>query len=153
MHADIAQVPLDRILFDISVTAVQLQRVVADLKTDIGRETFCHRGVHRCIWIADIQARGRAVDHEARRLQLRRHIRQLELKGLEIRQSLTELLALQHIITREVEAFAGCPDRTGRNIDPPAIESLHRDLEPVALFANPVDHRHAAILENDAAVG
>ena len=122
MHADIAQVPLDRILFDIR-NRVQLQRVVADLKTDIGRETFAIEA-YIVAFVSPTSRLDRAVGPRVAPLQLRRHIRQLELKGLEVRQSLTELLALQHIITREVEAFTGCPiEQDAILIRPPSSPS------------------------------
>ena len=45
MHARVAHLALERILLDVAVAAVQLQRVVADLEADVGREALGHRAI------------------------------------------------------------------------------------------------------------
>src|SRR5690242_21276512 len=40
-------------------------------------------------------------------------------------------------------------ERTGRDVETPAVEPGHRDLEADALFAKPVLDRHPRILEQD----
>src|ERR1051326_4972493 len=43
MHAQVAQIALDRKVLEVAVAAMQLQRLVGDMKTGIGREALGHR--------------------------------------------------------------------------------------------------------------
>ena len=49
---------------------------------------------------------------------------------------------------RSLEAGARRAERAGRDVDPPAVEAPHRDLEALALRADAVVDRHAAVLED-----
>src|SRR6218665_2640945 len=45
VHAGVAQQALDRVLADVAVAAVQLQRLVADGKADVGGKALGHRAI------------------------------------------------------------------------------------------------------------
>src|SRR5438067_6502508 len=47
VHAQIAQIALDREVLEVAVAAVELQRLVRDMKPGIGREALGHRALHR----------------------------------------------------------------------------------------------------------
>src|SRR5690348_17076498 len=48
MHPQIAQIALDREILEIAVAAMQLQRLVGDMKPGVGREALCHRALFCC---------------------------------------------------------------------------------------------------------
>ena len=111
-------------------------------------EALAHGGGLRRLGRLGVEQRGRAPDHQPRRIELGRHVGQLELRRLEIGQRLAELLALDDIARRRLQAGAGAAQRAGADIDAPAIEPHHGDLEAVAFRPQPVGHRHPAILED-----
>ena len=61
-----------------------------------------------CCWkrLARVLEPGRVVDHEACRLEVGRHLGELELHALELRDRLAELLALLHVRGRGLERAA-----------------------------------------------
>src|SRR5690606_28399713 len=75
------------------------------------------------------------------------HVRQHELRVLEIGDAFAELLALLHVRERAIERILRAAKRTGGDVEAPAIEPLHRVLEALALWSNTVLDRHAAIFE------
>src|SRR6185312_8562319 len=149
VDAQIAEVALDRIVLDVAVAAMELQRLVADPEAGIGREALGHRAAHRRVRLPGIERRSRAPHHEARRLELRRHIGELELQRLELGELAAELPALADMAERRLEAGAGAAERAGGDVEPAAIESHHRDLEPVPLGAETARDGDAAIGELD----
>ncbi|OYZ28271.1 MAG: hypothetical protein B7Y31_13105, partial [Novosphingobium sp. 16-62-11] len=66
---------------------------------------------------------------------------------------LPEGLALAHIGQRLLERGLRPAQRAGGDVEAPAIEPRHGELEAVAFRAEAVFHRHAAILEDDGAGG
>src|SRR5271169_2697972 len=72
VHAQIAQIALDRKVLQIAVAAEQLQRLVADVEPGISRETLGHRAMHDRLWITAVEARGPAPDHQPCRVELGR---------------------------------------------------------------------------------
>jgi len=52
MHAQISQVPLYRIVLEVAVAAVHLERVVDDVVASVGGKAFGHGAIHgvfRCV--------------------------------------------------------------------------------------------------------
>ncbi len=82
-----------------------------------------------------------------RGLQLDLHIRQPELQRLKIRNRLPERLALFHIGNRLIEPGLRRAQRTGRDIEAPAIQTRHSVREPAAFLAQQMAGGHAAIIE------
>jgi hypothetical protein len=76
--------------------------------------------------------------HLARGDQFGGHVGQLELQGLEAGNGLAELLALLHVLLRLGERALGGAHRAGGDVDAPAVQALHGDLEAFALAAQQV---------------
>src|SRR5260370_33637356 len=148
VHAQVAEIALDGEVLQVAVAAMQLQRLVDDLKPDIGRETLAHRRGLRRLGRLGVEQESRPPDQDPRGVELGRHVGQLELRRLEFGDRLTELLALDYVARRGFEACASAAQRTGTDIDAPAIETGHGDLEAVALRSQPVGDRHLAVLED-----
>src|SRR5580704_5522017 len=60
VDAQVAQIALDREILEVAVAAMQLQRLVGDMETGIGREALGHRAVQGRLGVAAVQARRRA---------------------------------------------------------------------------------------------
>src|SRR5207245_10182320 len=80
-------------------------------------------------------------------LGLAGHVRQHELDPLEIADPLAELLTLPGVADGRVQRALGDSHRLGSDTQARAVEGLHRDLEAVALIAEPVLDGDADIVE------
>src|SRR5437899_2498297 len=89
----------------------------------------------------------RAVDECAARFDLRRHVGELELHRLELRDRLAELLSLLRVREREVVRTLCEADSHRRNGDAAAVEDLEELVEAVATLAEQVLLGHGAVLE------
>lgn len=67
-------------------------------------------------------------------------VRPFELRRLEDGDQFTELLALLRVFHGEIHSRPRGTRRTGIDIDAPAVEARHGDLETVALRTEAVDH-------------
>ena len=85
-----------------------------------------------------VERRGGAPQERARRFELRRHVGELELQRLEIRDALAEGLALARVGERLVERRLRAAERAGADIEPAAVEPGHGDLEADALVRQAV---------------
>src|ERR1700721_2476549 len=74
MHPQVAHDLFDAVLAQVTVTAMQLQRLVGDLETDIGTEALGHRAQHRGIGVLAVERGGGAPDKGPGRLELGRHV-------------------------------------------------------------------------------
>ncbi len=59
-----------------------------------------------------------------------------------------ERLALEHVLARLVERRPGRAQRAGADVDAPAVEPAHGELEALAFRADAVGGRHLAVLED-----
>src|SRR5207248_1145216 len=126
-EARVAPKALDRELGDVAVAAEDLHRLPGDPLGDLGGEQLGHRRLAHAI--SPIEEPGRAPHRGARRLDLRRHARELEFDGLELRDRLAELLALPGVLERRLERRLGDADRARGVRDPPALERARHLLE------------------------
>src|SRR5436189_5085200 len=88
LHGEIAHV---------SVPPEELNRLRGDPHRRLGREQLRHAGIQRDVF-SRIFARRGPVRQRQRRFDARRHVRQLELHGLEVVERRFELLALGAIL-------------------------------------------------------
>src|SRR5713101_1651071 len=151
MHPEVAQITLDGKVLQVAVAAMQLQRIVDDPEADVGGEALAHGGGLRRLGRLDVEQRGGAPDQQPRGVEVGRHVGQLELRRLEVGQRLAELLALDHVARRRLQAGARAAQRAGADIDASAVEPGHGDLEAVALRPQAVGDRHLAVLEHHRA--
>src|SRR5262249_44833063 len=81
------------------------------------------------------------------RLELGCIVGDAEAERLEIREPSAELLPLLHMRDGALEAELRAPKRAGRDVEPPAVERVHGDLEALPLGADAVVVREAARFE------
>ena len=110
MDAHITQIALDRKILQVAIAAEELQRLVADAEPGIGGQALGHRAVHRRPCIAAIEARGAALHHQPRRVELARHVGELELQCLKIGERPAELTAFEQMVARRLEAGASAAE-------------------------------------------
>ena len=89
----------------------------------------------------------------ARGLKFDFHIREAKLQPLELVDGFPKRLALGHILQRGAEAGLCGAERAGRDIQAPAIQTLHGVFETMALFAHKIACRNAAVVELDLCGG
>src|SRR5690606_27133887 len=86
--------------------------------------------------IGAIEGISGAVNHQPGGLEVRRHVGDLELKGLEIGDVPAKGLALVHVVASLVERRPSRPQRAGANVDAATVEAAHAVLEAVAFDAS-----------------
>src|SRR5207302_8825866 len=97
----VAVEPRDRVLLHVAVAAVDLERPVRDAVRQLARVELRHRGFLRERAALVLEPR-RLVDEIAPRLDLRGHVRESELDGLELDDRLAELASLLRVALGEV---------------------------------------------------
>src|ERR1051326_1714512 len=133
MHTQIPHQPLQRIVFEVSVSTVYLKRIIGHTEADIRRETFCHCAVLCGLGTLKIQRVSCSPDQEASGIEFGCHVGELELERLERLQRLSKLLPALHVCLSAVKG-KGCSSKgAGRYIDAPPVQCFHRKLEAVAL--------------------
>src|SRR6185312_14025590 len=143
MHAQIAQHALDRVIAQVAIAAMHLQTAVDHLEAGVSGEAFRLRRKPRRAGLTLADRAGRAMQQEPRGIERGRVIGHAELQRLEIGEPRAELPTLLHVIDRTVEAELRAAERTGRNVEPPAVEPTHRDAETLAFRADAVRNWHA----------
>jgi len=141
MHAQVAQHALDGMVAQITVAAVKLQTAIDHVEAHIGGQSFCHGSETGSRRLAAVERCRRAMQHEPRRLDLGRVIRDAETERLEVRKPSAELLSLLHVGHGAVEAELRTTEGTSRDVEPPAIETAHRDLETLPFGSDSVGNR------------
>jgi len=132
----------DRELLHEAVAAVDLQRAVDDtVREDPGEELRLRRGEGERL--ACVLEPRRAVDELAARLDLCRHVCELELDRLEARDGLPELVPFLRVGGGEVVRALSEPDPHRRDRDAAAVEDLHelREAAPARAEQVPLGHR------------
>src|SRR5664279_2867888 len=142
----VAVQPRDRELLHEAVAAVDLQRGVHHpVRQQAGVELRLRRRERERLALV-LQPRG-AVDELAPCFDLGRHVRELELDGLELRDRPAELLSLLRVRERKVVRALGEPDAHRRDGDTAAVDDLHELLEALAALTQQIGLGHAAVLE------
>src|SRR2546429_615631 len=138
---------------DVAVAAVQLQGLVADHEAGIGDKALGHGAVGGGVARTGIELGGGQAHHLARGHEFGGHVGQLELQRLEAGNGLAELLALVHVLLGLGERALGGAHGAGGDVDAPAVQALHGDLEAFALAAQQVLSGNAHVVEADDARG
>src|SRR5439155_979080 len=86
-------------------------------------------------------------------LELGLHVGEGELGRLEVGDRLAELVATLGVVGRLVEAALRSAERTGADVDAPAVEAHHGDAKAFTLRADAVGDRHANFVEIDLRSG
>src|SRR2546423_1898814 len=148
-RADLGVAPelLDGVVLDEAVAAVEFNRTRGDSFRDARRVELRHRGLLDEGESGVLHARG-VVDQKARGLDVGRHLRELELDGLELVDRAPELRALRRVRERVFERAARESDHLRADADAPLVQSLDGDFISAAYFAEHVLLRHAAGIED-----
>ena len=139
---------LDRVLLHVAVAAEDLDRVGRHLHRRVGGEALRERRVQRRALAAVDQPR-RLPREQPRGLDLGRHVGDQEVHALVHRDRHVEGDALLRVLDRELVRGLRDADGAGRRARPREVERLHRDLEAVALLAEPVLGGHDDVLQRE----
>src|SRR3954452_5090481 len=140
----------DGVLVHETVAAVDLEAPVCGAVRELAGEELRHRGGATEVAPLVLLPR-RLVDERARRFDLGRHVDELLLHGLELRDRLAELLALLRVPVREVVGALREADAHRRDGDATAVEDLQELLEPLAARPEQVALRDARALKAELA--
>src|SRR6202044_442344 len=123
------------------------QAFIADPASSLTRVQLCHRRFQRH-FLAIILHLSRAHRQQPRRIQLCRHIRQLELYRLKLADRLAKLPPLLRILHRRVQSATRHPQAQRRNRNSSTVQHTHRILESLAFLAHHILKRNLAILKD-----
>src|SRR6185369_1467387 len=138
--------PLNFVIGDVAVTAMNLDSLLGDKDGGFGRAHLAHGRLHGVVHLVVLHP-GRLVDKQLAHLDAGVHVGQLELDRLEVADRSAELLALLGVGQRSLESPLGNAERLGSNADPAPVESLHGDLEPLPFLSKQVGCRNPQIVE------
>src|SRR4051794_11373076 len=151
----VAHHPLDGVLLDVAVAAEDLHRVGCDLHRHVGAIELRHRGDLR-----ELRAVGALVDQlaalveqPARGLALGLHVGEHPGDQLVLDDRLAHRLAALRVLERVVGRALSEAEALRADAGPRAVEDPHRDAEALALLAEQVGGRDAAVVEEDLAGG
>src|SRR3954447_1886736 len=119
---------LDLVLLRVAVAAVDAERVLHDLLAGLRGEQLRHAGLEVRALAGVLEAGGLAGE-EACGLDLGRHVRELELDRLVLRDRLAERLWRLRVTERQLERARGDADAAGRDVHPPHLERVHHLAE------------------------
>ncbi|EAU62243.1 conserved hypothetical protein [Stigmatella aurantiaca DW4/3-1] len=137
-------------LLAVTHAAVHLEGLVGHAAGHLAGVQLRHGALHG-VAHALVLEQCRLVHQQARRVDLRGHVRQHELDGLVLPDGLAERLALARVAHRLLERGPGDAQRLRGDADPAAVQRAHGDLEALALLAQEVLGRHAHVLEEHGA--
>src|SRR3954447_12168294 len=143
---------LDLVLLRVAVAAVDAQRLLDAEVAALGGEELRHAGLELRA-LAGVLHPGGAERHQARRVDLRRHVGELELDRLVLGDRLAERLALPGVLQRELERALGDADAARGDVHAPDLERVHHLREAPAeaglLAAEDVPGRAAVAVEDE----
>src|SRR2546425_6180843 len=141
---------LDGVFLGVPVTAEQLHGERRHPLGDLRGEELGHGRLHRIRLARVLEARG-VVDHQARRLQLRRGLGELELHRLELGDRMSELVALLHVPERRSERPPRYADHLSADADAAGVEGLDRHLVAFAHLSHYAGRGQLAAVEDQFA--
>src|SRR6185312_6353631 len=144
----VAHQPFDREFLRVAVRAVDAHRFERVLEARFGGEVFRHAGLHVAA-PARIVGLRRLLDQQARRLEARRHLAELELDCLVLADRLAEGLAQLRVADRFVERRLGDARAARGHVDAPELEPAHGAVEALPLAADEIRGGHAEIFEDE----
>src|SRR5712691_686337 len=146
----VTEVALHGQLLDIAHAAVDLHGLAGAELGSLGGEELGHAGLEVAALACRLEC-GRLVSQEFGGLDARRHLGELGLDELVLRDGLTKGLTLLGIAYRVLEGRPGQAYAARRHIDAPALEGTHDHREARVLLAEQVRQRHARVLKDELA--
>src|SRR4051812_3998012 len=147
-RARVPEVALDPVLPGVAVGAEDLDREVCGLERRLGGMPFGEGGLTRVALPLVLHPR-RLHDEQLRGLVAEHHLRDHVLHELVATDRLPERLALPRVLDGPLQTRTHDADAAGRDGEPPLVERVHRDLEPLSLLADQVLGRHLDVLEEE----
>ena len=144
----VAVVALDRELLRVAVAAEDLDRLRGLAPRHLGREQLRLRALLGVRRAGRLQPR-RPIDEQARGVDLGRHVGELPLDRLEVRDALTERVALLRVLARDVVGRLRDAERLRGDTDPAAVERRHRDGEALVLLVQEAVALDVRALDDD----
>src|SRR5213594_3994333 len=151
-HACVAHHALQRQRAAVAGGAVDLQRLAGDLLGRLRRERLGLRRLQR-VGEAMAGTGGRAVDHQARGVDLDRHVGELPADALEVADGPAELVARARVGERLFVGALGQAERHGGRAEPLTVVGGHQLLEAVPGPDQQVVSGNLAALEVQLALG
>src|SRR6266542_684260 len=133
-----------------SRAAQYLDGVGCDGHRDVGGEGL-RVGAEQPGVLARVECRAGAPDEEARRLDVHRHVGELEADALAAEDWAAERLALARVLRRVLERGAGNADGAGGDLRPGGLEEVQRDLKSLSLLADEAVERNPGAVEDERA--
>src|SRR3990172_1579873 len=140
--------PLDRVVRDVAVPAVNLDRLVRYEGGHLARVQLRHGGLLLEREATVLAPRG-VPDERPRRVDPHRHVRDHELDRLVVRDRLAELDAILRVRDGGLEGALRNPDRHRADADPAAVEEEERVHEALVLLSEKRVPGHLALREED----
>src|ERR1700761_8400445 len=141
MHPQVAHDLFQTILAQVAVATVQLQGLVGDIEARVGDVPLGHRAQLDLVGVVGVQRTGGPPQHHSRRLEVGGHVGEGEPNGGLVEQGSPERLPVADVGAGLVEGGLCTTERAGRDVDPAAVEALHRDAEAGALALGATQHR------------
>ena len=126
---------------------MQLQAIIGHFAAHIGHQLFGHGAKMSRIWRAIVQLPSGLTQKYAARLQFNLHVGKTKLQGLKLIDRFSKGFALGHIGPRCVKGLLRRPQRTGRDIQPPAVQPSHGVGKPEAFGAQKVFDGCLAVIQ------
>ena len=146
-RANIAIQALDHLAARDAAAAEHLHRTIDDLLRGLGGRHLRHGNLSRRPLAAVAQPR-RTIGEKPRRIDIGRHVGERRLGELEIRECLAEQGPMRRMRQRLIQRALRESDGRAGHRGAEDIERPHRELESLALGAEPLTQRHAAITES-----
>src|SRR3989454_7321471 len=146
----VTEVALHGQLLNIAHAAVDLHGLTGAELGGLGGEELGHAGLEVAAPACRLE-RGRLVGQELGGLDACRHVGELGLDELVLRDGLPKGLTLLCIAYRVLEGRPGQAYAARRHIDAPALEGTHDHRKARVLLAEQVRQRHARILKDELA--
>ena len=137
-----------REVLDVAVAAQGLDGGAADLLGHLAGKQLGHGGFLQA-GAAGVAQGGGVPGELARGFDLGRALGQAKTDGLVLEDRLAEALALLGVLNRHLQRAARHADALRGDADAPALQAAERDLVALALVADQVLGRDAAVLEVD----
>src|SRR6266851_6547151 len=145
----VAQQPLDPVILDVAIAAMELHRLGGDAHREIGGAHFQHRGFDGDVGGAAVDEAGDMPEPRLAHRQIGRHVRQQELDALKFDYAPARLTPLVDVADGVLEGGARDAEGVRGDARPRLVERRQQQLQAVARHADQIVAPDAAILEGE----
>ena len=138
MDSEVTEESLDGVILEITVTTVELKRIIDNVKALISGELLGHGAVHGVVWVLVSHAHSSVSYHKTRSLKINSHLCKLELHMLIGSQWLSKLLSLLDVSGGEIQAFSGTSEGATGNVKSSTVKAGKCNLKTLSSLSNHV---------------